>query len=149
MTDNRIIEEAIRLVKEGVSVTFPVNGVSMLPFIIGGRESLVLVKPGKPHIGEVVLAWVDGNRYVVHRIISIEGDDITLMGDGNVAGREYCQTKDIAARADYVVDAQGKKRYLYSKSQLFFSRLWFRLLPIRRYLLAFYKRIYRKIADAL
>ena len=39
MTDNEIIEEAIRLVREGVSVTLPVNGNSMLPFIIGGKES--------------------------------------------------------------------------------------------------------------
>ncbi len=141
MTDNRIIEEAIKLVNEGLSVTFPVNGISMLPFIIGGKESVVLVKPGTPKIGDVVLAWVDGNRYVVHRIISIIGDDIMLMGDGNRVGHEFCQTKDIAARADYVVNEKGRRRYLYSKSQMFFSRLWFRLLPIRRYLLAIYKRI--------
>ena len=42
MTDNEIIEEAIRLVREGVSVTFPVNGHSMLPFIIGGKENVIL-----------------------------------------------------------------------------------------------------------
>lgn len=129
------------MVNEGLSVTFPVNGVSMLPFIIGGEESVVLVKPSTPQIGDIVLAWVDGNRYVVHRIISIIGDDITLMGDGNRIGHEFCKAKDIAARADYVVDAKGRRRYLYSKSQMFFSRLWFRLLPIRRYLLAIYKRI--------
>lgn len=45
MTDSEIIEEAIRLVKEGVSVTLPVNGNSMLPFIIGGKESVILQQP--------------------------------------------------------------------------------------------------------
>ena len=79
MTDNEIINEAIRLVEEGVSVTLPVNGRSMLPFIIGGRESVILQQPpkqgetrqGAPQLklGDVVLAWVEGNRYVVHRII--------------------------------------------------------------------------------
>ena len=39
MTDNEIIEEAIRLVREGVNVTLPVNGNSMLPFIIGGKRA--------------------------------------------------------------------------------------------------------------
>ena len=39
MKDNDIIEEAIRLVREGVNVTLPVIGLSMLPFIIGGNES--------------------------------------------------------------------------------------------------------------
>lgn len=36
MNDKEIIEEAIRLAREGVRVTFPVKGQSMLPFIIGG-----------------------------------------------------------------------------------------------------------------
>ena len=38
--DQIIIQEAIRLVEEGVSVTLPVKGNSMLPFIIGGKESV-------------------------------------------------------------------------------------------------------------
>ena len=47
MTDEVIIKEAIRLVEDGVSVTLPVNGHSMLPFIIGGRESVILQKPAQ------------------------------------------------------------------------------------------------------
>ena len=43
MTDEQIIQEAVRLVADGVSVTFPVKGHSMIPFIIGGRESVVLL----------------------------------------------------------------------------------------------------------
>ena len=34
-SDALIMAEAIRLVGEGVSVSFPVNGCSMLPFIVG------------------------------------------------------------------------------------------------------------------
>ncbi|MBQ2209291.1 MAG: hypothetical protein II404_04935, partial [Prevotella sp.] len=64
MKDNEIIEEAIRLAREGVNVTLPVNGNSMLPFIIGGKESVILHRPGLIDVGDVVLAWVDGCRYV-------------------------------------------------------------------------------------
>ena len=85
-SDKVIIEEAIRLVDEGVSVTLPVNGQSMLPFIIGGKESVILQKPVEPKVGDVVLAWVEGCRFVVHRIISIKGNDVVLMGDGNIIG---------------------------------------------------------------
>ena len=46
MTDNEIIEEAIRLAREGVRVTFPVKGRSMLPFIIGDKDSVILRGPG-------------------------------------------------------------------------------------------------------
>lgn len=40
MNDKEIIEEAIRLAREGVRVTFPVKGQSMLPFIIGDKERI-------------------------------------------------------------------------------------------------------------
>ena len=84
MTDYEIIEEAIRLVREGVNVTLPVKGLSMQPFIIGGKESVILHRPGLIDVGDVVLAWVDGNRYVVHRIIKLDYDRVTLMGDGRM-----------------------------------------------------------------
>ena len=42
MTDNMIIGEAVRLVNEGASVTLPVKGWSLLPFIIGWKESVIL-----------------------------------------------------------------------------------------------------------
>ena len=58
MSDNEILESAISLVEEGVSVTFPVKGWSMLPFIIGSEESVILMKPERLAVGDVVLAWV-------------------------------------------------------------------------------------------
>lgn len=139
MTDNEILESAIALVNDGLSVTFPVKGYSMLPFIIGSRESVIFVRPGTPAVGDVVLAWVEGCRYVVHRIIRIDGNSVTLMGDGNICGVEHCTLSDVKARADYVVDAHGQKHYLYSRWRVCAARLWFRLRPIRRYLLFIYR----------
>lgn len=141
MTDNEIIEEAIRLVREGVSVTLPVNGNSMLPFIIGGKESVILQGPGLIDVGDVVLAWVDGCRYVVHRIVRIDGDRVTLMGDGNLAGTEHCTLNDIKAIATHVVDAKERTHYLYNMWRKSAAKIWFRLRPMRRYLLAIYRRL--------
>ena len=62
ITDGQIIEEAIRLVREGVSVTLPVNGRSMLPFVIGGKESVILKRAPLIDDGNVVLAWVEDSR---------------------------------------------------------------------------------------
>ena len=107
-SDESIMQEAIRLVGEGVSVTFPVNGRSMLPFIVGGEDSVVLVKPETLKVGDVVLAQVEGGRYVVHRIVCLDGDAVTLMGDGNLAGREHCRLADVRARATHVVRKGGK-----------------------------------------
>ena len=140
MTDNEIIEEAIRLVREGVNVTLPVNGNSMLPFIIGGKESVILHRPLLIDVGDVVLAWVDGCRYVVHRIIRIDGDNVTLMGDGNLT-TEHCALSDIKARVTHVVSADNKKRDLYSRWRVRAAKVWYWLRPIRRYLLAIYRRL--------
>ena len=140
MNDNGVIEEAVRLVQEGVTVTFPVTGQSMLPFIIGGKESVILHAPGLTAVGDVVLAWVDGCRYVVHRIIRIDGDHITLMGDGNLT-TEHCALGDIKACVTHVVSADNKKRDLYSRWRVRAAKLWYWLRPIRRYLLAIYRRL--------
>ena len=141
MTDNEIIEEAIRLVDEGVSVTLPVNGNSMLPFIIGGKESVILQKPELPKVGDVVLAWADGYRYVVHCIVRIDGERVTLMGDGNLVGTEHCLLNDIKARVTHVVDAKERTHYLYKGWRKRAAKMWYWLRPIRRYLLAIYRRV--------
>lgn len=140
MNDNGVIEEAVRLVQEGVTVTFPVTGQSMLPFIIGGKESVILHRPGLIDVGDVVLAWVDGCRYVVHRIIRIDGDNVTLMGDGNLT-TEHCALSDIKARVTHVVDAKDKTHYLYNRWRMLGAKVWYWLRPIRRYLLAIYRRL--------
>ena len=140
MTDNEIIEEAIRLVREGVNVTLPVNGNSMLPFIIGDKDSVILRGPGGViDVGDVVLAWVDGCRYVVHRIIRIDGDRITLMGDGNVGMTEHCLLGDIKARVTHVVSTDNREHDLHNRWRMLAARLWYWLRPVRRYLLAIYR----------
>ena len=141
MKDNEIIEEAIRLAREGVNVTLPVNGNSMLPFIIGGKESVILHRPLLIDVGDVVLAWVDGNRYVVHRIIKLDYDRVTLMGDGNVAVTEHCRLNDIKARVTHVVSADNKERDLHNRWRMHAAKLWYWLRPVRRVLLAIYRRV--------
>ena len=141
MNDNGFIEEALRLVQKGVTVTFPVTGQSMLPFIIGGKESVILHRPGLIDVGDVVLAWVDGNRYVVHRIIKLDYDRVTLMGDGNVAVTEHCRLNDIKARVTHVVSADNKERDLHNRWRMHAAKLWYWLRPVRRVLLAIYRRV--------
>ena len=146
MTDELIIQEAVRLVQDGVSVTFPVKGRSMLPFIFGGRESVILQKPGSLQRGQVVLAQVGPDRYVVHRIIKIEPDRITLMGDGNICVTESCTPSNVLAIATHVVDEKGKRRTLESKGQMFKARVWYVIRPLRRIILAVLRRTYKKYA---
>jgi len=142
----RVVNEAVALLHEGSRVVLPVAGNSMLPFIIGGKESLELVRPTQPlKAYDVVLAWVDNQRYAIHRIVSIEGEQLTLMGDGNLAIVEHCRMEDVEAVAEYVVSPKGKRRYLYTPNRLRFAHLWRRLLPVRRWILAIYRRTLLKL----
>lgn len=140
-TDDLILSEAIRLVGDGVAVTFPVKGVSMLPFIVGGSDKVILERPEGYRRGSVVLAKTDGGFFVIHRIVAVDGNRVTLMGDGNLLKREYCDVGDIKAKVIYVVSADGKKRSLESFCRRLAAKLWYILLPFRRYFLWLYKKV--------
>ena len=140
VSDDQIIGDAIRLVQEGMAVTMLVKGRSMLPFILGGQESAVLTQPGEIKTGDVVLARIDDRRYVLHRVMEVSADRVVLMGDGNIRGQEVCRPEDVLARADEVVGADGKHRRIDTPRQKRRARIWRRLLPVRRWLLAIYKR---------
>lgn len=140
LSDDLIISEAVRLVNEGMAVTLLVKGRSMLPFIFGGRDSVILTLPGEIREGDVVLARIDGQRYVLHRVMTVSPDRVVLMGDGNIRGQEVCRPQDVLARADEVVGPDGRHRRLDTPKQRRRAWLWRRLLPVRRWILAVYKR---------
>ena len=143
LKDNQIIQETVKLVEDGICVTLPVDGRSMLPFIIGGEDSILLEKPQKSEIGDIVLAWVEQCRYIVHSIIAINGDEVTQMGDGNNRVVKRCTLEDIKATVTYFVDKKGKRRNIKDRKYRWGSNVWCKLRPVRRYLLAIYNIIWR------
>ena len=79
-----IIPEIIAMLNSGHSVTLGLRGYSMRPFLEDRRDKALLRKPTAITVGDVVLAEISPKRYVLHRIISINEDNITLRGDGNL-----------------------------------------------------------------
>ena len=104
------------------------------------RDRVILAPPTELNIGDAVLAEIAPGHYVLHRIIQLEGDQVTLMGDGNVQGTESCRRQDVAGIVTHYL--RPKRTLLASDPQLQRRiRLWRRLLPIRRYLLFINKAI--------
>lgn len=135
------VSASVMFVEEGREVILPVDGRSMLPFIVGGKDSVALYKPGKLRKGDVVLAYTQEKGYVIHRIDSIGGDGLyALLGDGNLTQREHCQLADIKAVATHVIKPDGKRKPLNEGWLRFAGKVWRLLLPIRRYLLWIYKK---------
>ena len=137
-----MLGEVRRLIAEGHAVTIKVKGRSMLPFIVGDRDSVTLVPPAHLQERDIVLAEISEGHYVLHRIKRLEPVRITLMGDGNLHGTEFCRRKDIADKVQ-TIWRNGQEISPSSKAEQRKVALWLRLCPIRRYLLAIYRRIHR------
>lgn len=121
------------------TATIWVKGYSMRPFLEHARDRVILAYPTSPlQVGDAVLAEVSPGQYVLHRIIEIEGDALTLMGDGNIRGVEHCRVSDVAGVVTHYI---RPKRTLRADDAGLMRRIrwWRRCLPIRRYLLLVYR----------
>jgi signal peptidase I len=130
-----LLSEVERMLAAGRDVVLVPKGRSMLPFIRGEVDKVLLqrVPQSQLKVGNIVLAHV-GERYVMHRIIDLKGDQVTLMGDGNLRGTELTMRSEIAGVVMEIITPDGRHRKPTS------GWLWRRLLPIRKYLLKIYRK---------
>ena len=116
----KILPEIVQMMEEGHTVTLRLRGFSMRPFLEDNRDKALMKKAVNPKVG----------------------DDVTLRGDGNL-NIEQCKLKDVKG---FVIGFYRKGRDKMDKTNglkwTVYSFIWTRLFPIRRYLLAFYRRIW-------
>lgn len=114
---------------EGSTVRIAVNGQSMLPFFRSGSTiTLRPIEEGDIRKYNVVMADA-GESFVVHRIIEVGEEEVTLLGDGNYLGTERVARDKIYG----IVDC--------SALHIFFAKIWLWMRPVRRYPLAIFRRI--------
>ena len=129
-------QAAQMVLAEGRGVVFTPKGNSMLPFIRSGRDSVVLSPLARPlEIGDIILVKIDA-RYFLHRVYDLHGNEVTLMGDGNLHEKEHCLTSDVIGIVTEIRKENGKI-ILPGK-----GTFWRLVRPLRRYLLAFYRRVF-------
>ena len=129
-----LFEEVAAVLQEGREAVITPTGNSMRPFIRGGVDRVVLGLRDTLAVGDIVLARFD-RRYILHRILALDGEAVTLMGDGNLRGRERVRTADVIGTVTAIIKPDGQRRTPGK------GRLWRVLLPVRRYLLAIYRRL--------
>ncbi len=141
-----MLGEVSQLLAEGRQVIIMTKGVSMIPFIRGGSDSVVLEKRSSINRGDIVLAEIFDGRYVLHRVLGVNGEDVRLKGDGNLAGVERCRLSDIQGTVVGIQHASGKVSDPLSPEALKKWRQW-HATPrlIRRIILGITRRyLYRK-----
>lgn len=144
LSNSVLIPQIKKLIDAGRIAEFRVRGYSMRLFVEHERDSVVLAPVTRPlRRYDVVLAEVAPQLYVLHRIIRVEGDDITLMGDGNIRGTEHCRRQDVIGLAiGFKRKGREKMDSTDALKWRIYSRLWVPLLPLRRYILGVYRRIW-------
>ena len=137
--------DVLQVLRQGKRVTIPVKGFSMLPFIRGGKDLVVLEQAGDVlKADDIVLFHIgpeDGGRYVMHRILSIDGDAVDIMGDGVAYNHEHVQRNQILAKAVEIVRNGKHSVDPYAPGQLRLVRFWQWLRPVRRYILFIYRHL--------
>lgn len=141
MRNDVFLPEVVDLLDRGHTVTLPLRGISMRPFLEDGRDKALLVKANNPQVGDAVLAEISPKTYVLHRLWNIDGDKVTLLGDGNLTP-EHCTLADIKGKA-IAFYRKGRKEADSTEGMKWktYSILWTTLRPIRRYLLAIHRRL--------
>ena len=130
-----LVHRDLESLKEGKVVAVVPQGISMLPFIKGGEDLVYLLKKEKVEIGNIVLADYKG-KHILHRVYAIDGNKVTLMGDGNLEGMEVVSEEEVLGTVVEIVH-QGRRRKP-SKAWL-----WRHAFSLRRYLLKIHNKIVR------
>ena len=112
----------------------------MLPFIRPFSDEIELTELNEKSLekGNIVLAKTKENKFIVHRIETIEQHTITLRGDGNLSVREVCDKNNIFAEVTAVYKKnrkirKGSRRWNLAK------KCWFSNPFLRRFFLKIYR----------
>lgn len=135
--------EVERLLNNGQSVTIPVKGFSMRPMMRNGKDKVILFTHTKDDIKQgAVMLFRHNGRHIMHRIIKIDGNNVTFAGDGNYRIVEQATKDDIIARVTSIKRPSGQIISLDSRRWKIYSAIWLSLpATIRRYTLGLARRL--------
>ncbi|MBR1514971.1 MAG: S24/S26 family peptidase [Bacteroidales bacterium] len=109
MMDEVVSNEMVQYLREGKTIQLAPQGNSMLPFIRGGQDKVLVRHEDKIKVGDIVLAFYRG-KWILHRVYDKDTRRITLMGDGNVRGVELVQEADIYGTVKAIISPSGRIR---------------------------------------
>lgn len=116
------------------TVTIPVKGNSMKPFLTDGRDRATLCGCRAEELspGDVVLAGVnDGGSTVLHRVVERRGTRLLLQGDANETTEET-GLQEVLGKA-VAMERKGRTYEVDGKVWHWYSAVWMKVLAGRRY----------------
>lgn len=135
-----LIEEGI---KNGGEYRFYPKGISMLPLLREGIDSVILSAVEDIKKYDMILYLRDDGNYVLHRVVGIENNMYNLCGDNQCYIEKNIRKEQVKAvvtafyREDQYISVDNKKYMRYAKKRV-------ASIPIRRLAIiikSYYKRI--------
>ena len=151
MNNAEFLPEVFALVNEGHDVTIPLRGFSMRAFLEDGRDLAILCKIDRPlKVGDIVLAELSPGRYALHRIFRLDDKRVQMLGDGNLTPDPVIRHEDVKVFVKAFL-RKGSKTPDYVDGKKFqrYSKFWMQVRPIRRWLLAIWRRLPMKVRNGL
>lgn len=150
LKDTQMYMEKYRLLlASGETLSLPVLGSSMSPFLVHGRDTVWLTAPGKPlKAGDIVLYRRSNGQYILHRIYKAHDGTYTLIGDAHTVLESGIREDQIFGIVVYA-RRKGKIQKPGTFCWFFFERIWIRMIPMRPLLLRIYtwtSRIFRRLS---
>lgn len=126
---NDAIPIMLDMLKNGNTVSLVVKGNSMFPFLISGRDKVLLAPVTSPlKKGDIVLYKNRNGKYALHRISKIDKQgNLEIIGDGQLVADYPVCFDNIVAKVERIT-RKGKE--LYNKSatwKLFSNPLFLKL----------------------
>ena len=126
--------DAIReILDSGGEVKIMPRGTSMLPLIVQGRDSVVLIKPDRIKKHDIVFYRRDNGQFVLHRIMKKCSDGrFVLLGDSQTERERGIREDQIIARVRRI-ERKGKSFEVGAFRYRLYVFLWTKM-PVRRVL---------------
>lgn len=135
------MEDLLQTLEYTESVPLVISGSSMDPFLVHGRDTVFLTKLKRPvKKGDMLLYRRVGGRYVLHRVVKVQGQQLVLIGDGQLSIEPGIRTEQVLATVS-AVRRKGKLLKPGHPTWVFYEKIWVRLIRIRPRLLRWYRRM--------
>ena len=125
-------------VEYGECFKIRITGHSMLPLLGYGHDTIVIRRtaPDEPIVGRIAMYRLGPKHYVTHRVMSVDGDTVTLLGDGRITYDEPIKRNMIVGVVESVIRQSGRTVSCTSRIWRIRERLWLmQPMIIRRYAL--------------
>ena len=144
LTPDYFKAKVIPLIEEGLTVPLTVSGGSMTPYLVSGRDAVMISKPVFPlKMGDIAFFERMDGQIVMHRVCMVRRDGYYFVGDAQTETEGPIIKEQIFGQVNKAV-RRGREEGEGSFTRFFFSRIWIRMIPLRPFCMKAYGKLKRK-----